>query len=57
MWAWFVGNLATILISLGLAAVVTAIVGSMLRKRRAGKSSCGCGCSSCSSNGICHEKK
>ncbi|NCB63616.1 MAG: FeoB-associated Cys-rich membrane protein [Clostridia bacterium] len=55
--AWLIENLATILISLALVAVVTAIVVDLIRKKREGKSSCGCGCSSCPSSSICHTKK
>lgn len=57
MLAWFMENLATILISLALAAVVTAIVVNMIRKKREGKSSCGCGCENCPSGSVCHPKK
>ena len=44
--------LATILISLALAAVVAAIIVKLVRDKKAGKSSCGCNCSVCH-NGRC----
>ena len=49
-------NLATILISVGLLAVVALIVAKMARDRRAGKTSCGCGCSGCALQGQCHKQ-
>ena len=57
MLSWIAANLATILISLVLLAVVTAIVVHMVRGKKKGKSSCGCGCGGCAMNGACHPKK
>ena len=53
----FITNyLGTIIIALIVLAVVFAILYSMHRKRKAGKSpTCGCGCSDCPSAGICHK--
>lgn len=48
--------LATIIISLALAAVVALIVYSMLRDKKRGKSSCGANCAHCSMAGTCHSK-
>ena len=47
----------TIIICAVLAAIVVAIVYRLIRNKQQGKSSCGCGCSSCAMQGICHEKK
>ena len=57
MFAWLMQNLATILICLGLVAIVTMIVVGMVRDKKKGKSSCGCGCGSCPMSGSCHGKK
>ncbi len=56
MWTWLLENLATILISAVLLAVIAAIIVHLAHNRRAGKTSCGCGCSSCPMEGKCHPK-
>ena len=54
MLQWFSDNLGTILISLGLLAVVALIIRSQIRQKKQGKHTCGCsgGCAGCS--GSCH---
>ncbi len=47
-------NIATIIISLVLAAVVGLIVAKLYKDKKAGKSSCGCKCSCCPNAGACH---
>ena len=42
MFRWIVDNLGTILITLVLIAVVAAIIRSLRKNHRAGKTSCGC---------------
>lgn len=48
MGTFIIGGLLTI--------VVTLIVVKMVKDKKAGKTSCGCGCSGCPSNGICHHQ-
>ncbi len=55
--AWLAANLATILICAVLIAVVALIIVHMIREKRQGKSSCGCGCAGCAMNGSCHPNK
>ena len=55
MLTWLMENMATIIISAVLVLVVAAIIVSMVRSKRKGKSSCGCGC--CAMNGACHPAK
>ena len=43
MAAWLTAHLATVLICLVLAAMVVLILLSLIRDRKKGKSSCGCG--------------
>ena len=50
-------NLATILISLALFAVVALVIVHLVRNRRKGKSSCGCNCAGCPMPGACHAGK
>ena len=57
MLTWISENIATILICAALIAIVAAIIGSMLRNKKQGKSSCGCGCAGCPMNGSCHSEK
>lgn len=57
MHAWLMENMATIIISAVLVFVVAAILVSMKRGKRKGKSSCGCGCAGCAMNGACHPAK
>ena len=57
MLTWIMGNMATIIISAVLLLVVAAVIVSMVRGKRKGKSSCGCGCAGCAMNGACHPAK
>ncbi len=57
MLTWLMENMATIIISAVLVLVVAAILVSMIRGKRKGKSSCGCGCAGCAMNGACHPAK
>ncbi len=54
--AWITANLGTIIVSLILILIVAAIVAKMLKDKKAGKSSCGCGCSGCAMSETCHKK-
>ena len=55
MGAWLANNLGTILVVLVLAAAVLAIVRSLIRNKKKGKSSCGCNCAHCAMAGTCHK--
>jgi hypothetical protein len=58
MLAFLIGNLATILISLVLLAVVVWITWALLRKKKNGKAAgCGCGCGGCHSAAACHRDR
>lgn len=57
MLSWFIENLATIIISAVLIAIVAVIVVSMVKNKRKGKSSCGCGCADCPISDSCHKKR
>ena len=50
------GNLGTILVLVILVVIIGSVVYTLIRKKREGKTSCGCGCSSCPSAGICHRR-
>ncbi len=54
---WLINNFATVIISAVLIALVAWIVAGMIKNKKAGKTSCGCGCSDCAISDSCHEKK
>ena len=57
MFDWIRDNLLTIGILLVLAAAVTAIVISLVRDHKKGRSSCGGGCAHCPMAGKCHQRQ
>lgn len=57
MLTWLSENLATIVITAMLLAVLTGIVVCLVRNKKQGKTTCGCGCESCALHGRCHPKK
>lgn len=54
MLAWLSENLWTIVLSALMLVVVISISHSLIRQKRAGKSSCGCNCAHCAMHGQCH---
>ena len=52
---WFIENWTALLVIAAIATLVALIIVKMVRDRRAGKSSCGCGCASCPMSGSCHK--
>lgn len=57
MISWITGNLATILVCLVLSVIVGWAIWYLVRQKKRGKSSCGCGCSGCAMRGACHSEK
>ena len=57
MLLWFQEDLSTIVISAVLLLVVIAIIRSMVRDKKQGKSSCGANCAHCAMGGTCHNRK
>lgn len=57
MLTWIWENIATIIICIALLLIVTGIIAGMIRDKRKGKSSCGCGCASCPMSSSCHKLK
>lgn len=57
MMTWLAANAATIIISLILAGVVVAVIVKMIRDKKNGKNSCGCGCADCAMKDTCHSEK
>lgn len=50
---WIASNAATIAVSAVLAAIVAAVIVKMIKDKKEGKSSCGCGCEGCALSGKC----
>ena len=57
MLSWLTANGCTIGVIVLLLFVTGGIVAGMVRNRKKGTSSCGCGCSNCPMSGSCHTKK
>ena len=53
MLNWIAANLSTILIALGLAAVVAAIIVGIVKDKQQGRSSCSGSCGHCPMNCSC----
>lgn len=50
-------NLGTIVVGVILLAIVALIIIKMLKDKKRGKSSCGCGCEHCQNAPYCHPPK
>lgn len=57
MIGWLADNASTIIVGLILLVIVIGIIKHIIKDKRRGKSSCGCGCSNCAMKGSCHNKK
>lgn len=56
MAEFFANNLSTIIISMVIAAVVVLIIRGMIKDKKSGNGTCGCGCAGCPSMGVCQAK-
>lgn len=57
MLNWLEVNIGTIIVCAILILIVAGVIISMIRDKKKGKSSCGCGCSGCPMSGSCHSRK
>lgn len=53
---FIINNIGTIIIGLMVFALIAGVVVKLVKDKKKGKTSCGCGCSNCPSSGICHKK-
>ena len=53
---FFANNLGTALVALLLALALLLVVLKMVRDKKKGVSSCGCGCAGCPMSGKCHSR-
>ena len=54
---WIINNIATIIISFMLVAIIALIVFKLVKDKKANKSSCGCNCAHCAMAHSCHKPK
>lgn len=54
---WLVANGGSVAVGVVVLAVIAAIVAGMIKNRKKGKSTCGCGCASCALSGQCRASK
>lgn len=47
MWKWLSENISTVIIAAILLVALTAIAVKLIKNKKQGKSSCGCGCKGC----------
>lgn len=57
MMTWLLNNISTIIICIVLIAVIAGIIVYIVRNKRQGKTSCGCGCQNCAMRDSCHSGK
>ncbi len=54
MFGFITENLASIIVFVIVAVIVGTVVVKMIKDKKAGKSSCSCGCKGCPNSGNCH---
>jgi hypothetical protein len=55
MLNFLAANLGNIIVSAILILMVALVIVSLVRKKKKGQTTCGCGCEKCPSAGICHK--
>ena len=57
MLDWLKSNIGTIVVSLALGSVIALVIVRMVKDKKKGRMSCGCGCTHCAMAGVCHRNK
>ncbi|MBQ2557871.1 MAG: FeoB-associated Cys-rich membrane protein [Lachnospiraceae bacterium] len=57
MITWLTENIGTIIVLVIVLACAGFAAWKIVRDRRNGKSSCGCGCANCAMHEMCHKVK
>ena len=57
MAEWFMQNLGTVLVAVILIILVALVIRSLVKDKKAGKSTCGSNCAHCAMAGKCHQVK
>jgi hypothetical protein len=55
--AWLAENIGTIAAGIILIAIIGTVIAVIVKDRKKGRSSCGCGCANCAMSGACHKSK
>ncbi len=55
--AWLGANLGSIIVALIVIAIIAFAAYSLIKDKKSGKGSCGCGCANCAMHGKCHGVK
>lgn len=56
MITWIMENMATLIISMILFIIAASVIAGMVRNKRKGRGSCGCGCAGCHAGSHCANK-
>ncbi len=56
MFEFLAQNWGSIVVGLVVLAIVAAIILNLVRTKKQGKNSCGCGCDHCAASSMCHKK-
>ena len=57
MFGWLAANAGTIVVLLIVLLCVSLAAMQLIRDKKKGKTSCGCGCANCAMHGACHKCK
>ena len=57
MFEWIAKNAATLITALVLLLILGGAVFAIIRSKKKGRTTCGCGCANCPMSGSCHSKK
>ncbi len=57
MLSFISNNIGTITVSIILFTILLLIIMKIIKDKKHGKSSCGCGCSSCALSELCRKKE
>ena len=57
MLGWLSANLGTIIVSIILLLILSAAVMKIIKDRKNGRNSCGCGCANCAMHRACAKQR
>ena len=57
MILWITSNIGTVVAAFIIVAIIAAALVKIIKDKKKGRSSCGCGCSHCPMAGSCHKSQ
>jgi hypothetical protein len=57
MLSWLSENIGTIIVALVLLCIIAAIIRKLIKDKKSGRKSCGCGCENCAMHGHCNDTR